>query len=74
MQVRAAEKYGLTSSPLPATIIRRASAQDIFPISIIYTLEWTPESLIWKINGVEVMRQTIRRAAGGYVHQPGRRR
>ena len=24
----------------------------------IYTLEWTPQSLIWKINGVEVMRQT----------------
>jgi hypothetical protein len=24
----------------------------------IYTLEWTPESLIWKINGVEVTRQT----------------
>ena len=24
----------------------------------IYTLEWTPESLVWKINGVEVMRQT----------------
>jgi hypothetical protein len=24
----------------------------------IYTLEWKPESLIWKINGVEVMRQT----------------
>ncbi len=24
----------------------------------IYTLEWTSQSLIWKINGVEVMRQT----------------
>ncbi len=24
----------------------------------IYTLEWTPQSLVWKINGVEVMRQT----------------
>jgi hypothetical protein len=24
----------------------------------IYTLEWRPESLIWKINGVEVMKQT----------------
>lgn len=24
----------------------------------IFTLEWKPESLIWKINGVEVMRQT----------------
>jgi hypothetical protein len=24
----------------------------------IYTLEWTPNSLVWKINGVEVMRQT----------------
>ena len=24
----------------------------------IYSLEWTPESLVWKINGVEVMRQT----------------
>jgi hypothetical protein len=24
----------------------------------IYTLEWTAESLIWKINGIEVMRQT----------------
>jgi beta-glucanase (GH16 family) len=24
----------------------------------IYTLEWTSESLIWKINGIEVMRQT----------------
>jgi hypothetical protein len=24
----------------------------------IFTLEWRPESLIWKINGVEVMRQT----------------
>jgi len=24
----------------------------------IYTLEWTPESLVWKINGTEVMRQT----------------
>ncbi len=24
----------------------------------IYTLEWTPEALVWKINGVEVMRQT----------------
>ncbi len=24
----------------------------------IFTLEWRPESLVWKINGVEVMRQT----------------
>lgn len=24
----------------------------------IYTLEWTPNALVWKINGVEVMRQT----------------
>jgi Glycosyl hydrolases family 16 len=24
----------------------------------IYTLEWTSDSLVWKINGVEVMRQT----------------
>jgi hypothetical protein len=24
----------------------------------IYTLEWTPTALVWKINGVEVMRQT----------------
>ncbi len=24
----------------------------------IYTLEWRPENLVWKINGVEVMRQT----------------
>ncbi len=24
----------------------------------IYTLEWTPEKLIWKINGVEVHRET----------------
>ncbi len=24
----------------------------------IYTLEWTAEALVWKINGVEVMRQT----------------
>ena len=24
----------------------------------IFTLEWRPESLIWKINGIEVMRQT----------------
>lgn len=24
----------------------------------IYTLEWTSQSLVWKINGVEVMRQT----------------
>ncbi|TAJ13180.1 glycoside hydrolase family 16 protein [Marinilabiliaceae bacterium JC017] len=25
----------------------------------IYSLEWTPESLIWKINGIEVHKQTI---------------
>lgn len=24
----------------------------------IYTLEWTPNAMVWKINGVEVMRQT----------------
>jgi hypothetical protein len=24
----------------------------------IYSLEWTPNALVWKINGVEVMRQT----------------
>ena len=24
----------------------------------VYTLEWRPESLVWKINGIEVMRQT----------------
>ena len=24
----------------------------------IYTLEWTPDALVWKINGIEVMRQT----------------
>ncbi len=24
----------------------------------IYTLEWTPNAIVWKINGVEVMRQT----------------
>ena len=24
----------------------------------IYTLEWTSQSLVWKINGIEVMRQT----------------
>jgi beta-glucanase (GH16 family) len=26
--------------------------------SFIFTLEWTASSLIWKINGVEVLRQT----------------
>ncbi len=24
----------------------------------IYTLEWTPDAMVWKINGIEVMRQT----------------
>ncbi|MRR22800.1 glycosyl hydrolase family protein, partial [bacterium] len=24
----------------------------------IYTLEWTPDAVVWKINGMEVMRQT----------------
>jgi beta-glucanase (GH16 family) len=45
----------------------------------IYTLEWKPESLVWKINGVEVMRQTTGvpqeamyiNLAGGVDRQPG---
>ena len=24
----------------------------------IYSLEWTPDAMVWKINGIEVMRQT----------------
>jgi beta-glucanase (GH16 family) len=34
--------------------IRPKYANDFF----IYTLEWTRDSLVWKINGIEIARQT----------------
>ena len=51
-------KYGLTTFQIKSnhskTSIGSRYANDFF----IYTLEWTPDKLVWKINNTEVFTQT----------------
>jgi len=42
----------------PAVVKKSSIGSRYLANFFIYRLEWTPESLVWKINGVEVMRQT----------------
>jgi len=42
----------------PGNHFRKSLGSKYLSDFYIYTLEWTPDSLIWKINGVEVMKQT----------------
>jgi beta-glucanase (GH16 family) len=42
----------------PGNHFRKSIGSKYLSDFYIYTLEWRPERLIWKINGMEVMRQT----------------